>query len=615
MIMLFLLAVYTKQAVDYGLIPEAQHTAYGSDNKYHDIQFNCPIKDGSIKINILCSSCNRVTSTQKLWFIVYFENGAYLRTERENVLVHNNANMEDFVPERYIMFNADTNVLTFYADSKNMIYDSYEDVTLRCPTHNPTLQHSNTGKDYYMISSCPIIEGSIKTYVTCRVCNMINDPTRKLWAKFNFENGEYIGVEHEDVIVHSNVHMERFVPPERINYDASTYTLHYYVDSTNMDFSEFGESTLICLGPVPTQSPMATPTASQSPTASKSPSVSPEIIEYKTYNMTSDGRYSMEDDDTQRVLVSMINVNFTGVNSPLEGGAIYIKNIGYQSDGCVFDSCSSQSAGGAVYLIYTYDIDNFFTLINHQFKGNEAKYGGAVYVYSHSKKNVVKIHYCSFEGNTASEGYKADNLYGGSSAYVIARTITVLNNKFRNNNGEGDFRIVNNFKTPATGSLFFLNNDKLLIADCQFEVGSKSTCALYFYGGNYGASYELRKCSFSGELAPGCHFIDGQSVSKNSAKLIVKKCRFSTDYKRALNLNNNDYLSVDLNDQVFDAFGSDLTVEKSANLWKIIVAVAVPAVVIAVIATVIVIKRRTRNDAKEEKETEIHNNLINEELL
>lgn len=295
--------------------------------------------------------------------------------------------------------------------------------------------------------------------------------------------------------------------------------------------------------------------------------------------------------------------------------------MGFQCTDSFFDGCRSSSAGGAIYLSNEYDHDNFYELENLQFKENEAKYGGAAYIYSKSKKNHVDIHYCTFINNVASSEITSDNLYGGSSLYLIARKMSVLNSHFKSTSGY-DIRIVNNFNqiTSSSKSFSFVkSNDKIIIADCNFEVSKNTLCSIFFVRGNNGVPYEINRCTFTGDLAHNAYYIDGQTISKDSPKLIVKKCKFASNFKKALNLDPfNDFLSVDLNDQFFDVYDPDINEMKtSASVWKIVVAVAVPAVAIAAIAIVIVVMKKTKQNSKEdnEKESELNGNLINDTLL
>lgn len=230
------------------------------------------------------------------------------------------------------------------------------------------------------------------------------------------------------------------------------------------------------------------------------------------------------------------------------------------------------------------------------------------------------IHYCKFISNTATSTVNNEKLFGGSSLYLTARTMSILNNYFNLNKGEGsDVRIVNNFNknlNSISSKIRRLSNEAVVIENCQFNINNKLDSSLFFIRGNYGPKFELRRCTFMGDLKDGAHFIDGQSISDNSPKLIVKKCRFAADVKRALNLDkSNEFLSVDLNDQVFDFNGKD----EKINGWKIIVAAVVPAVVVVVVivAVVIVLKRKSKNVDKDENEksTEIHENLIDGSLL
>ena len=572
------------------------------------MKFDCPIHEGSVKINFVCSACNKIATDRKVWFQANFKDDAFIGLEHENINIHNALNMSAFVLESKASYDPDTYTFSYRVDSGNMRYAGVEESTLKCPvTHDALiLDNAGTTYDFDMTFDCPIQEGSVKINFVCSACNKIATD-RKVWFQANFKDDAFIGLEHENINIHNALNMSAFVLESKASYDPITYTFHYRVDSGNMRYAGVEESSLKCPGPPRT------------PTATQSPSVSPEIIIIETDNITSDNRISYEEVENLRSLVNMAKAKFTGINSPLDGGAVHIVNMGFQCINSSFEGCSSTSIGGAVYLSNNYDYDNFFTLENLQFKENQAKCGGAAYIYSESKKNQVGIYFCTFLNNVASNEKTDDNLYGGSSLYLTARTVKVLNNNFRSNSGY-DVKIVNRFNKQQTKSSFFFldkfyyNNKNLMISDCTFEVSRNTLCSIFYSSGD-GLPYELRSCSFIGKLETNAHFIDGQILSNNSPKLIVKNCKFNANFKRALNLDNN-FLSVDLNDQIFNE--NDIKeVKSSTKLWKIIVAVAVPAVACAAIAVVIItVKKHNQNDKKENKtESEIHDNLIDTALL
>ncbi|KAK8883822.1 hypothetical protein M9Y10_042921 [Tritrichomonas musculus] len=585
-----------------------------------DMTFDCPIQEGSVKINFVCSACNKIATDRKVWFQANFKDNTFIGLEHENINIHNALNMSAFVLESKASYDPITYTFHYRVDSGNMRYAGVEESSLKCPgpprtpTPEPTpithdaliLDNAGTTYDFDMTFDCPIQEGSVKINFVCSACNKIATD-RKVWFQANFKDDAFIGLEHENINIHNALNMSAFVLESKASYDPITYTFHYRVDSGNMRYAGVEESSLKCPGPPRT------------PTATQSPSVSPEIIIIETDNITSDNRISYEEVENLRSLVNMAKAKFTGINSPLDGGAVHIVNMGFQCINSSFEGCSSTSIGGAVYLSNNYDYDNFFTLENLQFKENQAKCGGAAYIYSESKKNQVGIYFCTFLNNVASNEKTDDNLYGGSSLYLTARTVKVLNNNFRSNSGY-DVKIVNRFNKQQTKSSFFFldkfyyNNKNLMISDCTFEVSRNTLCSIFYSSGD-GLPYELRSCSFIGKLETNAHFIDGQILSNNSPKLIVKNCKFNANFKRALNLDNN-FLSVDLNDQIFNE--NDIKeVKSSTKLWKIIVAVAVPAVACAAIAVVIItVKKHNQNDKKENKtESEIHDNLIDTALL
>lgn len=83
---------------------------------------------------------------------------------------------------------------------------------------------------------------------------------------------------------------------------------------------------------------------------------------------------------------------------------------------------------------------------------------------------------------------------------------------------------------------------------------------------------------------------------------------------------NNDYLSIDINDQVFDFIAIDEK-KKPVNTVLIVVAVAVSTIAIAAVASAIIIvaiKKRNKNKIntnEHEMNTTKHDLLMDENLL
>lgn len=174
---------------------------------------------------------------------------------------------------------------------------------------------------------------------------------------------------------------------------------------------------------------------------------------------------------------------------------------------------------------------------------------------------------------------------------------------FIDNIGDSTMKVVTSLSTSGSKSMKMMPNllldqeDKLLIIDCEFESSKKTkNCLFYLLGNNGASSFEMRNCFFYGDLKDGEYYIDGKAESKNGPKLVLKKCKFAIDSKRAFNYNPS-FISVDLNDQWFN-YSDGLKEHKNINLWKIIVAAVVPAAAIAIIifAVIFFTKRKNKNN-------------------
>lgn len=162
---------------------------------------------------------------------------------------------------------------------------------------------------------------------------------------------------------------------------------------------------------------------------------------------------------------------------------------------------------------------------------------------------------------------------------MTARKGVIIRNVFRNNNGEGGAVKISNLFNED--NLIMLNNNgdnddesSLLISDCSFEMLNNNDCYLFYLRGNNGANVKLSKCKFTGILSDGRYYIKGKSASKEEEgpKLVVKSCIFESVFSKSFNM-NNDFLSIDLKEQIFSLNEYDENKNKSSSYILIIVAV------------------------------------------
>lgn len=348
--------------------------------------------------------------------------------------------------------------------------------------------------------------------------------------------------------------------------------------------------------PIATPAATSTPTPTPLPTATMTPTpaeTTPTEIIVEHDNLNNDLSYNKTVENFDAITVNIKVTNFTGINHTDNGGAIYVANAGFKCSKTKFVDCSSTEAGGGIHLSYLYDYENSYELDSLIFIHCTAQYGGAVYLYSSSRRNSVQISGCHFMNNIALRTKSKDRKFGGSAIFMTAKTGEIKSNTMVDNSGDSAVKIYNHFSRSASSinKLMDLEQDTVIISECKFENSKKSLGFIYYFLGNGASKFELRNCYFYGELKEGAHYIDGKALSKNGPKLTIKKCRFAMDSKRAHNLDPS-VISVDLDDQYFN-YSDD---HKSFNWWKVIVTVAVPAVVIAIIIFVIVFVNKHKNN-------------------
>ena len=177
-------------------------------------------------------------------------------------------------------------------------------------------------------------------------------------------------------------------------------------------------------------------------------------------------------------------------------------------------------------------------------------YGGAVYVYSSSTTVKTTIHNCKFIKNEATAS-KSEQLFGGGALFLHVRNGDASGNTFYKNKG-GTIKVINTFENKY--SMLLDNNcPTFLVSKCEFVKDIDSNRLFFYVAGNNGAKFVINDCVFSGNLHKGAHYIEGVSLSKESHKLQINKCKFSNDSKSSLNLGDCDsYLSINLKNQIFN---------------------------------------------------------------
>lgn len=290
-------------------------------------------------------------------------------------------------------------------------------------------------------------------------------------------------------------------------------------------------------------------------------------------------------------------------NTEANGGAISLVNTGSIMENVEYRQCESSFGGGAIFYQNKLEQENNFVLRNINFYNCKAVFGGGAYIYS--KQALVEIDTCNFNNNELlPPGQNSGNFYGGSALYMSTLHGTTSQVTFNGCHGTVVKINTDMNARPALSSSSHSskgNQKSVLFSHCTFNADESTTSSIYYIRGKSDESlFKVSECVFKGQLSKGAHHIDGKFASNIAPKLLVTLCKFSTNSKNALNFDpNNDYLSINLNDQIFNSNFSYHN-ESNNNIWKIIVTAALPAeIIIALIVMILFIKNKKNSNMKE----------------
>lgn len=110
---------------------------------------------------------------------------------------------------------------------------------------------------------------------------------------------------------------------------------------------------------------------------------------------------------------------------------------------------------------------------------------------------------------------------------------------FSNNKGNGGIiKVTDDFSVlPESVKMLQNVNDSkasFLISDCVFKVEKNSDCSLFYSNDNGLTKININHCIFTGNLANGAHFIDGNSLNNINPNICIKSCKFSVDENKAI---------------------------------------------------------------------------------
>lgn len=230
--------------------------------------------------------------------------------------------------------------------------------------------------------------------------------------------------------------------------------------------------------------------------------------------------------------ITLDNLKFNGLNNPGNGAAIYVFNFHISCKEIHFNTCTSEKAGGGIYIYLDTIIDSPIELQNLYFNGCKAICGGAIYAYSSKVENKISILKSTFEANNANlNPEKDDDLYfGGSAIYLAAETATILRCKFNKNVGIG-VKIINDFETLNLVKKSLKSQSSILIAECIFEAAKDSKSSIFYAGASkIEIPIDVNDCIFKGQLDKGFYHIE----SSENSNLHVKSCQFPDGMKSAV---------------------------------------------------------------------------------
>lgn len=319
-------------------------------------------------------------------------------------------------------------------------------------------------------------------------------------------------------------------------------------------------------------------------------------------NCSTNTRHEYFGADGNRLIVIVTISKFNNIHTvnKKHGGALYIVNAGLACQDVSFDNCiTDQGYGGAIYLHNTFDTTSYVYINDDNFTSCSAKLGGAVFIYSSNKNCVLRITGCLFKGNIGTAPKDSTKLYGGSGMFVAGKKGRVLNNYFEENVGDGSsLKLYSDFDNAEIKSPTLQSDERLIVSKCNFVLSDNSDGGVHYTRGNGGPRILLSDCSFSGKLKKGAHYIDGELISENSPKMIVRNCK-SVD---AASLDDSSNSLINLNSQVFDVAERKIE-KKSQAAPKKALTVVVAAISISLAAIVgflvFAIKKKNPNDENE----------------
>lgn len=372
-----------------------------------------------------------------------------------------------------------------------------------------------------------------------------------------------------------------------------------------------------------TSTPMPTFTASQSPSKSPSPSpsFSPSISPTEEFlptqipitDVCEKGSHCSYEGSLDNPVLVTINMSlFSSIQSNENGGAILLKNAGLVCTSISFSNCktnsdgkegdsSSSGGGGGICIMNDIEMNNSVSIKEANFTKCKAGYGGAVFIYSKSISSKISILDCYFASNEATfSSSQTSKTSGGSAIFITTKSSFISDCVFFKNIGENQVKIENQFsqsQDEEQASLLSQEQQKAkttnIIRFCKFNIERHSKSSLSYLGGINGVSCQVLNSVFVGDLNPGCFHINGQVINKLSPKLVIVRCKFSSDHSNAFDTRNDkEYIFIQLEKQSFNYDEAEEEEENSGSSLDAIDYALIAAVPVLVIIIIIIVKKQ-----------------------
>lgn len=253
-------------------------------------------------------------------------------------------------------------------------------------------------------------------------------------------------------------------------------------------------------------------------------------------------------DDNVHIVIEKTTID--SYHSETNGGFVDISNCDFIARNMTISSCTSRNGGGGIFINnYQKEKNPQVSITNVKFNSCQAKYGGAVFIYS-NLENLVEVKNCEFIDNKITEQSPSGKLHGGSAIYMIALNGVIKDCILIRNKGKGgSVKLSDNFDDKPEVKILE-KQIGISIDGCKFEIEKNDDCSLFYQRKHISSKVEVKNCIFTGYLANDSYFIDGESTFSNEKpNLKIMSCMFSSNSKKAL---NKKFSIIEVTDQVFN---------------------------------------------------------------